>query len=166
MAWWQKKKRTPNDIALRLLNFAGDFVTDALKDMENHRGVQQLSRSERITNELMYFCLFALDYGISNHATAQQERQAIRKSLYYHWRQMLGDDDDGQIMWDASQQRLHEYAQIVNETQTDEANKLVCLGFKLAEFSGCPGHSRLVVLVPYLFRAAMDAIGVVLREGK
>ncbi len=166
MAWWKKKKLTPNDVALRLLNFSRDFVTDAIRDIEAHRGVQQQSGSERMTNELMYFCFFALDYGISNHATAQQDGQEIRESLYYHWRQMLGDDADGHIMWEASQQRLHEYAQIINEAQTDEAHKLVGLGIKLSECSGCPGYSRLVVLAPYLFKAAMDSVGVMLREAK
>jgi hypothetical protein len=166
MARWKKNNLTPNDPVLRLLNFAHDFVKDALKDMETHHSVMQQPSSESITNELMYFCFFALDYGISNNATAQKERQTIRESLYYHWRQMLGDDDDGQIMWEVSQQRLHEYAQIINETQTDEAHKLVRLGTKLAECSGCSGHSRLVVLAPYLFRAAMDAISIVLPEGK
>lgn len=166
MAWWKKKKLTPKDIALRLLNFSGDFVRDAIRDMEAQHGFPQRSGSERMTNELMYFCFFALDYGISNNATEQQEGQAIRESLYYQWRQMLGDDTDGQIMWEASQQRLHEYAQIINEAQTDEAHKLVGLGTKLAKCSGCPGHSRLVVLAPYLFRAAIDAVSVVLREGK
>jgi hypothetical protein len=166
MVWSKKKKLTPNEVALLLLNFAGDFVTDAVRDMEIHRGVQQRSGSERAADELMFFCLFAIDYAISNHVTAQQESQAIREALYYHWRQMLGDDDDGQTMWEASQQRLHEYAQIVNEEQTDEANKLVGLGTKLAECSGYPGHPRLVVLAPYLFRAATDAVGDVLQEGK
>jgi len=166
MVWWEKKNLTPNDPVLRLLNFAGNFVKDALKDMETRGGVMQQPISERITNELMYFCFFALDYGISNNATAQRERQAIHESLYYHWRQMLDNDDDGQIMWEVSQQRLHDYAQIINETQTDEAHKLVRLGTKLAECSGCPGHSHLVVLAPYLFRAAMDTINVVLPEGK
>ena len=170
MAWWQKKKLTPNDLALRLVNwllkFSGDFVADATRDMEAHAGVQKHSWSERMTNELMYFFFFALDYGISNHATAQQESQAIRESLNYHWRQILGDDDDGQIMWEISQQRLHEYAQIVNEAQTDEVHKLLGFGIKLAECSGCAEHPRLVASAPYLFKAAVDAVGVVLREGK
>ena len=170
MAWWEKKKLTPNDVALQLLNwllkFSGDFVADAKRDTETHHGGQQQSWSDRMTNELMCFFFFALDYGISNHATAQQESHAIRESLNYHWRQILGDDDNGQIVWEISQQRLHEYAQIVNEAQTDEVHKLVGFGIKLAECSGCPEHPCLVASTPYLFKAAMDAIGVVLREGK
>jgi len=166
MAWWKEKKLNPNDVALRLLKFSGDFVKDAIRDIEAHRGVQQQSVSGRMTNELMYLCFFALDYGISNHIPAQQDVQEIRESLYYHWRQILGDDADGQIAWEASQQRLHEYAQIINEAETDEAHKLVGLGTKLSECSGCLGYSRLVVLAPYLFKAATDAVDAVLREAK
>lgn len=164
MAWWKKKKLTPNDVVLRFLKFSGDFATDAMKDIEAHRGVQQQSESDRMRNELMYFCLFALDYSISNNVTAQQDE--IRESLYYHWRQMLGDSDDSQAMWETSQQRLHEYAKIINEAQNDEAHKLVGLGKKLSECSGCPGYSGLVVLAPYLLKATMDAVVSVLREAK
>ena len=117
MMWSKKKKLIPNEAALLLIKFAGDFVKDAVRDMETHHLVQKQSGQERMSEELMFFCLFALDYGISNHVTAQQESQAIREALYYHWRQMLGDDDDGQAMWEASQQRLHEYAQIVKRSR-------------------------------------------------
>ncbi len=167
MSWWKKKKLVPNDHrALALLRFAGDFVTDAIRDMDTHHGIQQQSEAERmrLTSELMHFCFFALDYWISNHAAAQQERQGIRESLCYHWQEMLGDDVDGQIMWEASQRRLHEYAEIVNEAQAGDADKVLGFGIKLTECSGCPKHPLLLALIPSLFYGAMDAVNVELRE--
>ena len=166
MAWWKKKKLIPTDVALSLLSFSADFVRDAMVDIEAQRRGEQQSGAGRMTNELMYLSLFALDYHISNHAASQQTVEGIREALYYHWRQGLGHDAAAQIMWEDAKQRLREYARIVNDAQSDEAEKVLALGTKLSEFCGCPGYSRLVILAPFLFRAALDAVGVALRGTK
>jgi len=158
MALWKpKKKLTPDEVAVLFLMFSHDLVMDARQDLETRLGVQKRSELDKVAEELMFFCFFALDYWISDHISARKERQTLREALSCHWRQMLSCDDEGQTMLRALQERLNEYGQTVNEEQSDQA-KFLGLGIKLSEFCGLPGNPYFLVLAADFFTAAMDAV--------
>jgi len=152
-----KKKITPDEVAVLFLMFSHDIVMNARQDLETRLVVQKRSELDKVAEELMFFCFFALDYWISNHISARKERRTVREALSNHWRQMLGCDDKGQTMLRALQERLKDYGQTVNEEQSDQA-KFLGLGIKLSEFCGFPGNPYLLVLAPDFFTAAMDAV--------
>jgi len=105
----------------------------------------------------MFFCFFALDYWISDHTAAQNECQAVRKALSYHWQQMLGCDDEGQTIWKTLQERLKEYGPVVNQELRDQ-DKFLGLGIKLSEFCSFPRNPHLLTLATDFFIAAMNAV--------
>ena len=96
MGLWKKNKNlTPDQVAAILLMFSHDLLLDAREDLSKHLGVQKRSELDKVTEELMFFCFFALDYWLSDHIDAKNERQKIREALSYHWLQMLSCDDEG-----------------------------------------------------------------------
>ena len=150
------EKLTPDDIAAMFLMFSYNLVKNARRDLEKGLNPEQ-ARLDKATEELMFFCFFAFDYWISDGIDALKERQAVREALSYHWREMLSGDNEGQTMLCILQQRLKEYAHIVNEERSDQA-KFLGFGRKLSEFCGLPLNPYLLVLAPDLFTAAMNAV--------
>lgn len=168
MPWSGKEKLTPDEVVALLFRFSQGLVMGARQDTLPRLGVQIRSQLDKITDELLFFCFFALDYWVSDFISERKERETIREALYYHWREMLISDNKGvdhAVDFARTTERLKEYAQIVNEDQSDEA-KFLRLGKKLSEFCGLGGNPFSLLLAADFFTSAMDIVRVVLRERK
>jgi hypothetical protein len=82
----------------------------------------------------------------------------LGKVLFHHLDTGFGDDAQGQAAWNALQERFIAYGQIVNE-QKDDSAKLHNFAKKLSEYCVI-GYLYFAILVPSLFKTALDAVSV------
>lgn len=140
-------------------------VTDSMQTFKREFDAVEQSELTRMERELHYFFLFALDYWWqkSLYYTHRQKR-TLGKVLFHHLETGFGDDTEGQAAWDTLRQRFIAYGQIVNE-QEDDSAKLHSFARKLSEYCGV-GYLGLAILVPSLFKTALDTVSVLKSDKK
>jgi len=169
MSWWKrknrltpKKKLTPYEIASLFLELTSDLVKTSKKSLETRLNIEQESKWTRVQWELLFFCIFSIDYWISQYPGRQQEKQTIREALFDKLEKMLRDNDS-QAMLNSLKQCLDEYGAIVSGEQDDDF-KLYNLGINLAK--RCEFHKEpyFTVLAPQLFTAVQRSTRDILRQ--
>jgi len=134
-------------------------VKDAVQILKRELDAIEESELSKMEEELGYFFLFALDYWWQmDYPHTKEQKRTLDKVFGYHLERCCGDDVQGQAMWDALQERFIAYSGIVNE-QTDDSAKLHSFAKKLSEYSGV-GYLHFAILVPSLFKTALDTISV------
>lgn len=138
-------------------------VRDAMQAVGDVYAIDQ-SRLPKMEEELHHFFLFALDYWWQKSPShTQEQKHTLEKVLFHHLKTGFGDDAQGQAAWNALQERFIAYGGIANE-RVDDSAKLHGFAGKLSEYCGV-GYFHFAILVPSLFKTALDTISV-LKAGK
>lgn len=135
------------------------IVRDTMRSFKREFDDVEQSKLPKMEEELHYLFLFALDYlWQQSPSYTQEQKRILQKVLFYHLDVGFGDDAQGQVAWNALQERFITYGQIVNE-QKDDSAKLHSFAAKLSEYCGV-GYLHFAILVPSLFKTALDTVSV------
>ena len=136
-------------------------VKDAVQVFKHEFDAVEQSKLSKMEDELHNFFLFALVYWWQKSPSyTQKQKRILEKVLIYHLD--IGFDDDvlGRAAWDTLQERFIAYGQIANELeQKDYSVMLHDFAKKLSEYCGV-GYISFAILVPSLFKTALDTISV------
>ena len=134
-------------------------VRDTTQTFKREFGDVEQSKLPGMEEELHYFFWFALDYWWQqSFSYTQDQKDILKRVLFYHLSAGFGDDAQGQAVWNALQERFIAYGEIVNE-QKDDSAKLHSFAVKLAEYCGV-GWLHFAILAPSLFKTALDTVSV------
>lgn len=138
-------------------------IKDTMQILKHEFDAVEQSKLPEMEEELHFFFLFALDYWWQKSLSyTHEQKRILEKVLFHHLDAGFGDDAKGQAAWNALQERFIAYGQIANEP-TDDSAKLHGFAEKLSEYSGV-GYLHFAVLVPSLFKTALDMISVLKAE--
>jgi hypothetical protein len=134
-------------------------VKDTMQIFKHEFDAVEQSKLPEMEEELQFFFLFALDYWWQKSLSyTQEQKRILEKVLFHHVDAGFGDDAQGQAAWNALQERFIAYGQIVNE-QKDDSAKLHNFAKKLSEYCEV-GYLSFAILVPSLFKTALDTISI------
>ena len=158
-----QKGLTYDQVAYLFAEQTDGVVKDSMRTFKREFDDVEQSKLPKMEEELHYFFLFALDYWWQKSPSyTQGQKRILEKVLFHHLDAGFGDDAKGQAAWNALQERFIAYGQIANEPKDDSA-KLHGFAEKLSEYSGV-GYLHFAILVPSLFKTALDTISVLKAE--
>lgn len=152
---------TYDQIVYSFIEQTDGVVKDTMQVFKHEFDAVEQSKLPKMEEELHYFFLFALDYWWQKSPSyTQEQKRILGKVLFYHLDIGFGDDAEGQAAWNALQERFIAYGQIANELeQKDYSVMLHDFAKKLSEYCGV-GYISFAILVPSLFKTALDTISV------